>query len=215
MESSWQVPKSGVSISRRSGTRWLMTLGLAATLAMGVAACGIFGVSTVVTYEVQHYKSQCFGVAVRTCLLTRTGDETAFTNMFEAPSGFEYEWGFTYVIVVNEAELDEVAADGPSIRRTLNNVVSKEPVDPGTSFTMLVLNESDFVTEVSPGLFSLQDEREFLCEAPVDCAGLRAALADGLWVEYDFHHPVSPTDPLKLVEWRVHAATGEPTADGR
>ncbi len=73
---------------------------------------------------------------------------------------------------------------------------------------MLVLNESDFVTEVGPGLFSLQDEREFLCEAPVDCDGFRAALADGLWVEYDFRHPVSPTEPLELVEWRVVASPG-------
>jgi len=122
--------------------------------------------------------------------------------MYEGPIGFEYEWGFTYVIVVKETPVDEVVADGSSIRRTLDHVVSKEPVAAGTPFTMLVWNQENFVTEPSPGRFILQNEREFVCAAPLDCEGLRAALAASTWVEYDFEHPERSTDPLALVAWR-------------
>lgn len=50
--------------------------------------------------------------------------------------GFDYEWGYTYTLEVQERRFEEILSDGTQAEYTLERVVSKTPVAPGTSFTL-------------------------------------------------------------------------------
>ena len=101
-------------------------------LALAPLGCGLFGEgSEVKTYEVNHYRLECSGVAVTLCLLVRESEAEDFTFMYETPRGFEYEWGYLYEIEVEERELSEVPADASTIRRTLRRAIE----NCGTTFS--------------------------------------------------------------------------------
>ncbi len=171
-------------------------------LAVASTGCGLFD-GTNVTYEVQHYKGQCFGLFVTLCLQTRLPGETQFLNMFQTPEGFQYEWGFTYVIDVREEPVDNPPADGSSIRRILRNVVLKTPADRGAPFSLTLTNRYETIVENVPWVFTVHGQRDFTCLPPVDCDGLRAELAAGSTLQYDFRHPASSDDPLVLDAWTL------------
>ena len=157
------------------------------------------------TLEVQHYKAECSGLFAKLCLQVRESDGQNFRNLFTEPAGFDYEWGFEYRIVIEEKSVSPVPLDGSSIRRRLVRVLSKDPVEPGTMFELVLSSDVETIVERSPGIFSIHGGREFACDAPVDCDGLRSALAPRTRIRYDFQHPPVPEEPLQLRGWRVEA----------
>ena len=121
------------------------------------------------------------------------------------PGDSIYEWGFEYRIAVEEEEVSPVPVDGSSIRRRLVRVLRKDPVEPGTMFELVLSSDFETIVERSPGVFSIHGGREFMCKPPVDCDGLRSALAQHTRIRYDLRHLADPKDPLPLRSWRVEA----------
>jgi len=82
-------------------------------------------------YWVNSLKAKCVGVAPRLCLQIQKGDKLnseGWELFYAAISGFEYEPGYIYKIVVKEEAIpsQQVPADGSSIRYTLIKVLEKQ-----------------------------------------------------------------------------------------
>jgi hypothetical protein len=172
-------------------------------LTLSPLGCGLFGDNgELKTYQVNHHRLECSGVAMTLCLLVRESATEDFTFMYETPRGFEYEWGYLYAIEVEERELSEVPADASSISRTLREVISKERVEAGTAFDMILSAAESRVIQLSPNLYRFYNTANFEC-ADTDCEGLAAAIADGARILYSFEHPAEPNDPLRLSDWKL------------
>jgi len=166
-------------------------------------ACGILGLdgTTTRTLEVAPYKAGCTGLFPTLCLQVREVGQSDFLNLFETPIGFDYEWGFHYVISVKEKELDEVPADASSIRRTLERVISKTPVEQGSTFELLVVAEGLVPANGSRYvLFSGPEEVE--CSSSLSCEGLADFLESGDRVLLSLRFPAISGEPFEIVEWQ-------------
>ena len=172
-------------------------------LALAPLGCGLFGGGGEVrTYEVNHYRLECSGVAVSLCLLVRESEAEDFTFMYETPRGFEYEWGYLYEIEVVERERSEVVMDVSSITRTLRRVISKERVAAGTAFDLIISAADSRVTPLSANVYRFYNAADFEC-TDTDCEDLATAIAGGARILYSFEHPAEASDPLRLVEWTL------------
>lgn len=183
--------------------------GMAAVLATG--ACDILGVSDgeVRTLEVAAHKGSCFGLFARLCLLVRAPGEAAYQNLYDTPQGFEYEWGFEYVIVVEEHQVDNPPADGSSIRRVLRRVVSKETVEPGSTFD-LTLTGGEGIRAVGDDRYTIfSGPEEIVCSGGVSCEGLATRVAEGGRVRLTLEHPYVMGAPFAVEGWvECEAAEG-------
>ena len=81
-----------------------------------MSGCGILGIDGSETriLEVAPYKAGCIGLFETLCLQVREPDEDSFGNTFTPIRGFSYEWGFTYLIRVEDQDIDNPPADGSS-----------------------------------------------------------------------------------------------------
>ena len=184
----------------RAGRRLVATAGLLLLLAAG--GCGILGIgdATVRTYEVAAHKGTCYGLFATLCLQVREPGDTEFQNLFETPSGFDYEWGFDYVIEVEEHDVENPPADGSSIRRVLREVLSKVPVASGSTFEL---------TLGGGGLRPLGQDRYSLfagpetavCAGTLACDELAGLVRDERWLQVGFAHPEEPGLPFLITGW--------------
>jgi hypothetical protein len=167
-----------------------------------LTACGILDGNSLRLLEVAPYKAGCTGLGPMLCLQVRDVGEEDFRNLFETPIGFDYQWGFEYLISVEEEELDEVPADASSIRRRLDRVLSKTPVTPGSTFELLVAPQG-----LQPSgdsrytLFSGPEQIE--CSIGPPCAELAALIASEVRTLLRLEFPAVLTDPFVLVGWTV------------
>lgn len=183
-----------MAIERRR--RWWSAMLLAIALS---AACGD-GVRQR-TYLVHHFMIECTGLSLRLCLLVKETGPSDFEYLYDTPRGFDYEWGYTYELIVEERSIDEPAADQSSISRTLREIVSKEAVPLGTTFQLFLTAGYERIVETSSGVFEFYGAREFTCPENLPCDELRALIDQGAGVSYDFEHPANPQDPLLLLGW--------------
>jgi hypothetical protein len=166
------------------------------------SGCGILGLDGTTTkeLEVAPYKAGCTGMGPMLCLQVREPGETEFRNMFETPAGFQYEWGFEYLISVDEVQVDNPPADGSSISRRLGSVLSKTPVPPGSTFQLLAAPE---------GFQPIGDSRYLLFHGPEEiecspgprCTGLATSIADGVRALLLLRYPPTPGEPFQVVDW--------------
>ena len=82
-------------------------------------------------YWVNSLKAECDGVAPVQCLQIQKGEDLQSDGweLFYAPiSGFEYEQGYIFKIVVKEEPIppEQIPADGPSKKYTLVEVLDKQ-----------------------------------------------------------------------------------------
>lgn len=174
-----------------------------AVLLAAIPACGLLDGGTERTLVVLDHQQECVGVAIQLCLLVHDAGATTVERMYSTPRGFDYAWGFTYEIRIEEHEVSNPPADGSSIRRELEQVLSMEQVAPGTEFTIFLTAAEGRVQETAPGLFRFYDTRDFACGPDTDCAALSAAVAAGARIQFRFAHPADPGAPLGVLTWGV------------
>ena len=183
--------------------------------ALFVVGCGIIGPSGSErrVYEVAAYKAGCTGVGPRMCLQVRDVGAVDFGNLFDGPSGFDYQWGHEYVIVVKERPRDELIADASSVVRTLDRVASMTPVAPGTTFEILVAAEG--LRPSGTDSFTLFSEPVTIeCVIAVDCADLATSLPSAMLARLTLRFPAGPGGALELLDWTVCAAYSDPCPSG-
>lgn len=151
--------------------------------------------------EVAPYKGNCQGLFETLCLQVREPGQDAFQNMYETPIGFAYQWGFTYVIRVEEKELDEVPADASSIRRTLDRQLSRTPVAPGTTFEITI--PAELLSAAGPRLYDLQSESlELQCPEELPCEELATLVTAKARLGFTLAFPDPAGDPLVIQSWQ-------------
>lgn len=191
-------------------TRFLLTL----VLALAPSGCGILGIgSEERTLEVAPYKGACVGLFHTLCLQVREPGTTDFLNMFETPRDFDFEWGFNYVIVVEEREIENPPADGSSIERTLERILVRTPVAVGTEFDLLVVTEPGLVP-LQAGRWELYHGPEVVfCEPAAACDGLDDAIATHPRIRVRLRFPAVPTREFAIVGWSPCAEEFGPCVD--
>jgi heat shock protein HslJ len=83
--------------------------------------------AAVKTLQVAQSLATCTGVSAQTCLQVRETEGAAWTLLYDAIAGFDYEPGFLYQIQITEEKVANPPADASSVRRTLVSVLSKTP----------------------------------------------------------------------------------------
>lgn len=184
----------------------LLWLGLASS------ACGIFGPEDAVvrTWEVAPQKGACFGLFATLCLLVREPGAAEFTNLYDTPEGFDYEWGMAYVIDVAEYHLDVHVPDASSIRRVLRRVRSRTPVAPGSLFD-LTLTGGEGIRSLGAGRYTLfAGPQELACVASTGCAELETLVAEQRTVRVTLAHPEDHGKPFTVSAWIACPEVGGP-----
>lgn len=75
--------------------------------------------------------------------------------------GFEYEWGYTYELLIDVKFHKEVIPDGSDREYILKKVISKTPVEEGLTFK-LYLNSNIYLGEPEPGVSAFEEIEEGL-----------------------------------------------------
>lgn len=192
------------TIVRRLARRGAGAAALASVCALGACDLTDPGEDEAVrrTYEVAPHKVVCTGEGFRFCLQVRTPGTTEWGFAYDVPQGFEFEWGVTQRIVVDERNLENPPEDGSSVERTLVRVEARTSDPADSLFTLLVPGPT--ATSPTPGLHALDFGSEsFLCDAGPDCDGLAAALDGTDAVEVTLVLGAESTDPFRVVDWRA------------
>lgn len=167
-----------------------------------LAACDLLGIGeeSVRTLEIAPHKAPCFAPFPALCLQAREPGEPKFLNLSGTPEGFDFRWGITYVIEVEEHEVSTVIQDGSSVRRELKRIVSETPVSEGSAFTM----------EPEPeGLAALGGDRyrlyagpeEIVCSLGATCAELADAVGREARISLVLGYPEGVEPVLPVVAW--------------
>ena len=143
-------------------------------------------------FEVDHFKSPCVLEANQLCLRVREGDEETFDFLYSHIEGFEFEWGHRYELHVTVVPVEIPQRDTSSERYILEEVLSKEPVAPGTQFAFhtssLPPGTTPFLRVDSDGGVLL-DGQGFRCPQVEHCVRISALQEEGrrftVTMEYD------------------------------
>lgn len=175
---------------------WIVVLGF------GVTACGIL-IPDGITHkelEVAPYKAVCTGEARVFCLQVRETGEETFGSMFEDPVGFDFEWGYEYVIAVEEEERDVPIADASSVVRRLERVISRSPAPAGVTFPLLL--PSEWLEPLAGDhLGLLREDVELACPGS-DCTDLVASAGAVPRVLLTLRLSGTPGERLEVVSWQ-------------
>lgn len=168
-----------------------------------LAACDLLGIGGGIerTLEIAPYKAPCYALFPTLCLQARQLGETKFLNLYDTPGGFDFRWGLTYVIEVEEHEVSPVPEDGSSIRRELKRIVSETPVAAGSVFTM-ELREPEALTPLGGDRYALYfGPEEIVCSLGATCAELADAVGREARISLVLAYPEGVEPVLPVVAW--------------
>lgn len=170
-------------------------------LCTATAGCSLLGLDDTEerVLEVAPYKGRCFGLFETLCLQVREPGEEDFRNLFETPRRFDYDWGFDYLILVEERELEQVPADASSIRRTVKQVISKEPAAPGTTFELTI--PAGALQDDGQGQFTIRAEAALVCPEALPCQDLTTLVQEETRLKLTVAFPDTPGDPMEIQAW--------------
>ena len=165
------------------------------------AGCGILGIddSRTRTLEVAPYKGGCVGLFETLCLQIREPGQDAFENTFTPIRGFTYQWGYRYLIRVEDTDIENPPADGSSIRRILLDVLSRTPAEEGLAFDITVAGGT--TAEVSPDVYAIEDEARVRCPDTLACEDLRSLVVGGARIRFSLIVDGPPGEPFRITDW--------------
>lgn len=184
-----------------------MTIRQALLLALGtlVAACGSSeqsGNSAVREVTVASYKRPCTDLANRLCFQTKKSDETSWQNFYGAVSGFQYQWGHEYDLLVRETLIANPPADGGSVDTELLSLSQVRADAVGTEYLLDKVTLDVMALSINQaGNYQLYGE-PFACAVTVDCATLFSLNGSNRVVAMRFKYTGVAPLPIELLEWR-------------
>jgi hypothetical protein len=154
----------------------------ALALTVFLAACSSGHVET---YYVDHYQEACWGPFPRLCMRT-SPDKASWTFDYDAIEGFTPTWGVVSRVKVRVDPVPNPPADASSVRVTLIETLSSEPVPAGTRFRLHRL-DPNFVEVDAAGNHTLEHV-PFSCATPAVCTEIDSRLAGGGAFDVEFSH---------------------------
>ena len=149
----------------------------------------------VIDIVVEGYLQSCTGECTTLCMVTSNG------SMYDPIEGLPFAWGRRKTVRLAVTPVPDPPADGSSIVYSLLEVLSDEPVPPGTTFswkTDFSLNHMGYTSPIDLSSRTLLDGRVFTCEEAT-CQALDAAMQAGQTATLQFAFPAPISDPLRLV----------------
>ena len=170
---------------------------------LALAGCDILGITgpDTETLEVAPYRLECRGEALSLCLQVRTPGEPSFGNLFFGVDGFRFEWGFNYVIEIEVSDIENVPADGSSIRRSLKRIVARNRVPDDATFEITLTSAEGRVRSVGEDSYEFFfGAGEFVCPIGVECDELAMAISEERRIAYRFRYGM-PGEPFEIERW--------------
>ncbi|MBK8987783.1 MAG: META domain-containing protein [Chloroflexi bacterium] len=96
----------------------------------------------------------CVGVAPQKCMQVRENPADAYTLFYQQITGFTFEPGYEYELLVTVTTIENPPADGSSLQYTLVNIVSQTPV--GTTQTVVTGDATGDALPLVGALWQLQ-----------------------------------------------------------
>ncbi|MGL1889022.1 MAG: DUF4377 domain-containing protein [Reichenbachiella sp.] len=120
--------------------------------------------------RINHYKQVAVGLGPTLVLLTQE-DQMIGTEEWQyhysGITGFDYEWGFTYDLLISKKTIIDPPQDGSSIEFILEEVISKTPVLKTDTFEIKLKSVNGISSSVITG--DLEAGFELLYEQEIDC----------------------------------------------
>lgn len=170
---------------------------LLVTACLLVSGCIFEQPTTEKTLFVNHYKTECGGVELSLCNLTKESATADWELFYEPIEDFEFEWGYVYELTVEETTIEDPPEEGPSKEYRLLDVVSKTKVIPATYFDLSVSRAPNLISKVTDGTYRIYDEVDFNCNTEA-CATVDSLQQQDMAVLFQFTYPIDLTQPLVL-----------------
>ena len=173
-----------------------------------LSACGSSGSDaggeTEETLSFDHFKSECFGVSARFCLRSSSDNGQTYQFFYDSISGFSYQWGTSYDVVVAWSRVDNPPADASSRRYRLVQILNETDAPAGTLFDLRIRQSDGIRATAVPEVYDIHFGRSFEC-APADCQMIEAFITQQFSIAMEFRHADSPGDPIVLTQIKCAA----------
>ncbi len=171
-------------------------LGLVLCTPLLLAGCGGSGEleGTAKVIEVDSYLQSCIGEAVAVCMRIREDGESDYTLFYDSITGFDYDFGYSYTLEVEELMISDPPQDGSSLEWKLVQVVSKVEDDIGTEYSLSFSGNLDSAVTLVGDEYQVFDIN-FSCLPELDCGSL-----------LDLHNNLAPPAVHNNLELRFQYA---------
>ena len=154
---------------------------------------------------INHYKSECQGLELASCLLSKSTVKDNWSLFYEPIEGFDYEWGYVYKLRVNISNIEIPPEDASSTKYTLVEILSKELESSATTFDIAASRASGIVVIKNAGIYELYGEKKFSC-ATQECASIESLITQDLAILFEFTHNATPSEPMQLIQVKCSAS---------
>jgi heat shock protein HslJ len=174
--------------------RYVLCAAFVAILATGQALAEATRVLYVAPFMAERPQS-----APRLGLLIREDPDRRWALAGGPIGGFNYEWGYTYKLIVHESAPRNPLPGSPAVHRELVSKLSQTPVSAGTTLRLLL--DPSAIGKGARGRFAIYGQKEFVLARGVSDASVRRLLrSPGRW-RFQFTFGNTPAAPLVLLGW--------------
>ncbi len=152
------------------------------------------------TYFIDSKLSVCEGLNQRSCLRVKELEKDDYTLFYDSIEGFDFAWGLTYQIKVEQTDIVDPPADGSSIKTKKIGQINYTEDSIGTEYpyTNVKLNEHTFQKTDEQGVFKFLGN-EFSCAEELNCAELILGYKDQSSVDVTFRY--LGRSQIELTSW--------------
>jgi hypothetical protein len=155
------------------------------------------------TIYIDHYKLLCNTSVPAMCYRSRESIDTNWVSEIHGIQHFDYEWGYTYKILVHVYINNDPDLVANSPRYTLLEVIEKERVAPNTLFDIAIPRHSYIYTS-DDNKYYLSEEKEFIC-SDENYAALDTLISQKTDILLEFSHQAQSDAPLLLTQIKCSA----------
>lgn len=148
-------------------------------------------------FEVNHYRNACQGEGTFMCMLTKEQGTESWEFFYDGIVGFDFRWGHSYKLLVEEHPVADPPADGSSIEYRLKQVLMTREAPAGEEFEVSILNTHHLLEKQSPTTYRLSSDKAFTCHREL-CDSIDAIMAQQMSMLAVFTHRDDKNAPLIL-----------------
>ena len=151
-----------------------------------------------------HFKIECYGLGATFCLQSSRDNGQTYQSFFNSISGFNYQWGKSYDVIVAWRRVDNPPADGSSRSYRLVRIVSESDAPPGTLFDLAIRESSGIRDTADRNIYEIHFQRLIEC-ATADCQMIESFIAQQFAMRMEFRHADVAGGPLVLTQIKCAA----------
>lgn len=151
-----------------------------------------------------HFKVECYGLGATFCLRSSSDNGQTYRSFFGSISGFNYQWGTSYDVVVAWRRVDNPPADGSSRSYRLVRILSQANVAPGTLFDVAIRESAGIRATADRNTYEIHSQQLIEC-ATADCQMIESFIAQQFAIRMEFRHADVAGGPIVLTQIKCAA----------